>query len=700
MQLATFSTTPEVTRKRRAAPSFLAPSGGLMRSGRLEALKSTRLPRKPGAWLRGCVWLLLALASLLAGCAVAPTHASLQAANVLPPLLPVRSFVADLESSGGHQISPDGKHLLWAARIGLSQGLFVQNLATGKTRRFAVGGLGIWSSDSQRVLLHMDVGGDENTRLVALDLAADPPRLIDLTPFPGAKSHLLMQLQDSPDLLVVSNRRDARVFDLYRHVHATGALELVAQNPGDVAQWLADGSGRLIGRGRLQDGQWRVETPDGDNASWRERFQVDPLEALQLLQAATDGSFFWALSDRGRDKLALVKLGLDGVEQVVHADARVDLSDVLFSPRRHVPLAVSVDPGLQEWQALDPAFAPALARLKGSGPSRLWVTSISDDDDVIVAGLLQPDGGRQLLYRRSDDSLQTLATLSRSRWHARSPLPGTQPLQFKARDGLDLHAYLTMPVAPAGQRLPAVLYVHGGPWARDRHLGGNPMVDFLANRGYAVLQVNYRGSTGYGRSFRDAARGEFAGAMHTDLIDGLDHLVQRGIIDPQRVAIMGASYGGYASLVRMTFPPQRFACAISAVGVSDLAALLDEAPPYWAMNLPLWTRFVGDPADPAQRAQMRQRSPLYRAGDAAGPILLLHGAQDARVKLGQSQRMAQALRAAGKPVDLQVFDRAGHGFFRWQDRMRQFRLTEDFLARCLGGRSGGFDLFELGTWLP
>lgn len=658
-------------------------------------------PRRFGLrWCGGPQGLIiLAVAGVLAGCAVAPTHPSLQPVEALPPLLPVRSLVADLDASGGHQVSPDGRQLLWAARIGLGPGLFVQDIATGRTRSFAVRGLGIWSRDSRRVLLHMDASGDENTHLVELDLGSDPPRLMDLTPFPGARSHLLMQLDDSPDLLVLSNRRDARVFDLYRHVHATGTLQLVAQNPGDVAQWLADGSGRLIGRARLQDGHWQVETPDGPDATWRERFRVDPLQTLRPLQPAPDGSFIWALSDRGRDKLSLVKLWFDGREQVVHADARADLSDVLFSPRRQVPVAVSADPGLQEWQVLDPAFAQALARLKGSGPSRLQITSISADDDVLVASLLQPDGGRQLLYRRSDDSLQTLAVLSRSRWQARSPLPATQPLQFKARDGLDLHGYLTVPVAPTGQPLPAVVYVHGGPWARDWHLGGNPMVDFLANRGYAVLQVNYRGSTGYGRSFRDAARGEFGGAMQTDLIDGLDHLVQRGIVDPQRVAIMGASYGGYASLVGMTFPPHRFACGISTVGVSDLATLLAQAPPYWAMSLPLWTHFVGDPADPAQRAQMLQRSPLVRAGDAAGPILLMHGAHDARVKLEQSQRMAQALQASGKPVDLQVFDRAGHGFFRWQDRMRQFRLTEDFLARCLGGRSGGFDLFEVGAWL-
>lgn len=653
-----------------------------------------------GAWPRRCAWGFAVVATLLGGCAVAPTHAGLQTPTALPPLLPVRSFVADLDSSGAYQVSPDGKKLMWSARIGLGPGLFVKDLASGNTRRFSVRGIGVWARDSRHVLLHMDASGDENTHLVALDVQAEAPVLKDLTPFAGARSHLLLQLADSLDLLVQSNQRDPKVFDLYRWVHATGELRLVARNPGDVALWLPDAQGQLLGRARRRDGRWAFETPDGPAAApWRERFTVGMLQTVTPLLAAQDGSFVWALSDRGRDKLALVKLYLDGKEEVVHADARVDVSQVVFSPRRQVPLAVAVEPDVQEWHFIDAAFGRIAQRLQGSAPSRLNFVSMSDDEELLVAGTVHREGGAHLLYRRSDDSVLTLAELSRSRWHARSPLPETQPLGFKSRDGLDLNGYLTLPALATARPLPAVVYVHGGPWARDRHLGGDAMVDFLANRGYAVLQVNYRGSTGYGRAFRDAAQGEFAAAMQTDLIDGLDHLIGRGIVDAGRVAIMGTSYGGYASLVGMTFAPARFACGISVVGMSDLSRLLEQAPPYWEMGLPMWKHFVGDPADPAQREQMRQRSPLYRAAAASGPLLLMHGAHDPRVRLDQSQRMAQALRDAGKRVELHVFDQAGHGFHRWQDRLRQFRLTEDFLVPCLGGRSGGFDLFEVGAGL-
>jgi dipeptidyl aminopeptidase/acylaminoacyl peptidase len=650
---------------------------------------------------------LAALALTIAGCAVTtaqPGKTGTVAAS-LPPLLPVRAYVADLDETGAYQLSPDGRQLMWSGRLGLGPGLFVQDLASGRTRSHAVRGTGLWARDSRHVLLHMDASGDENSHVLLLDTAADGLALRDLTPFPGARSHLHAQLDDSPDLLIESNRRDPRVFDLYRWVQATGELQLLAQNPGDVGLWLTDGQGRLQGRAAQRDGQWAFETPTGSPAQpWQTRFQVGLLQTVRALRMAADGSFVWALSDRGRDKLALVKLGLDGSEQLVFADPRVDVGEVVFSPRRHVPLAVALDPAAQEWQVLDAAFAPVLQGLAGPGPGpgRLAIGSISDDETLVVASRLQAGGGAHLLYRRQDGGVQPLAQLASARRHARSPQGTQQPLHLRSRDGLDLHGYLTLPAGhlpQGGPPLPTVLLVHGGPWARDRALSGDPFPDFLANRGYAVLQLNYGGSTGYGRAFRDAAQGEFAGAMHADLIDGLDLLVRQGITDPTRVAIVGTSYGGYAALVGMTFTPERFACGISKVGMSDLVGLIEQAPPYWALGRPMWTRFVGDPDDPVQRQRMQDRSPLWRAAQAGGPILLLHGARDPRVKLDQSLRMADALRAAGKPVQLEVFPNAGHGFFRWQDRMRQFRLTEDFLAGCLGGRSGGFDLFEIGAWL-
>jgi dipeptidyl aminopeptidase/acylaminoacyl peptidase len=228
-------------------------------------------------------------------------------------------------------------------------------------------------------------------------------------------------------------------------------------------------------------------------------------------------------------------------------------------------------------------------------------------------------------------------------------------------------------------------------------LRGDVLPYFLANRGYAVLQVNYRGSSGYGRAFQEAAKGEFADKMHTDLLDGLDYLVQQGVADHTKVAIMGASYGGYASLVGMTHSPGRFACGISLFGMSDISSLLSQAPPYWDLGMFQWRDYVGDLAKPEDLKRMRDKSPLFKADQVQGPLLILQGARDARVQLNQSTRMVEALQKAGKPVDFVLFPKAGHGLQRWTDRLTYFRKTEDFLAHCLGGRSNGFDFFELGS---
>lgn len=648
----------------------------------------------------------------LAACATAPTHPSLQgSAAAQAPLLPVHDIVANWDAQGAWQVSPDGRRLLWMARRGLGPGLFVRDLETGATRSYPVRGFGQWARDSRHVLVHLDHSGDENSHLLRFDASAEALALHDLTPFAGAKSHLHARLDDSDDLLIESNRRDPKVFDLYRWQAGSGELRLLARNPGDIGLWLTDRQGRLVGRAARRGLQWVFETPpaaagadvDADaDLPWSPRFTVDFFETVQPLGVTEDGEAVWALSNRGRDRLALVRLALDsGAETVLFEDARVDVTQVLTSRRTGAPLAVSVDPDVQQWQALDPAFAPVLQRLRGGAtvPQRLEVLGLSDDDDAVVALRTRGDGGEHVLYQRGADRLTELSVLTRTRLRAQAPLGEPQPMRWRSGDGLELHGYLTRPPgAPAGP-LPTVLYVHGGPWARDVHLGGDSMPLFLANRGYAVLQVNYRGSTGYGRAFRDAAQGEFAGRMHTDLTDALDALVAQGVTDPARVAILGVSYGGYASLVGMTFTPERFACGISVVGMSDLVGLLENAPPYWGLGLPMWRRFAGDPGDPVGRALLQARSPLHRAAQARGPILLMHGVHDPRVKVDQSLRMAQALREAGRPVELELFDSAGHGFHRWPDQLRYYRRTEDFLARCLGGRSAGFDLFEPAAWV-
>ncbi|MFM8899012.1 MAG: alpha/beta fold hydrolase, partial [Burkholderiales bacterium] len=643
--------------------------------------------------------LVLMLTTLLAACSTVATHPSLSpstaGATDMPPLVPVRQYVADWDGNGGHQISPDGQQLLWVARKGLGPGLFVKHLPSGRVQSIRLNGSPLWAQDSRHVLVMLDSAGDENHHVFQYDSENLEAGGRDLTPFPGAKSHVRSLIQDSADLLIVSNRRDPKVFDLYRHEQASGELRLVSPNPGNVVDWITNQQGQLLGRVRQTADERLFETADvRAPGGWKKMFSVGLFDTVAPLLAGKDNQFFWALSNRGRDKLALVKIDLHtGAEEVVAQDSRVDLSSAQISQKTLQPLMWSVDAGYQELQIFEPRLQAAIARLKVQhpGPLRFHLTSMSRDERLFTATTNFEGGGQHLLYDASTNTFTVLGESTRSRVHATSPMPKQTPIQYISRDGLPLHGYLTLPPGVPPRQLPTVLYVHGGPWQRDYWAGGDPMPYFLANRGYAVLQVNYRGSSGYGRAFQDAARGEFAAKMHDDLIDGLNHLIAQSITDRHKTAIMGGSYGGYASLVGMTFTPERFSCGISLVGISDLARFLNDAPPHWELFKPLWIRFVGDPTNAQDRAGMESKSPLYRAKDVRGPLLLLHGVNDPRVKLDQSTRMADALKAAGKEVELVVYKSAGHGFHKWNDKLSYYRHTEDFLSRCLGGRSSGFD---------
>ena len=641
-------------------------------------------------------WCFAALIAALTGCASisSPSTAS------LPALIPTRQFVADLNGSGAYQISPDGQRLMWVARLGLGPGLFVKNLQTGETHSYKTPGGGVWARDSRHILLHLSNNGDENDHVLALDTDHPSKQTQDLTPFAGAKSFILRQLPDSDDLIISSNQREPQIFDVYRYRQASGKLELLATNPGQVGEWLVNDEGKVIGRARLEGEAWVFETP-GPTASdtWLPKFRVNDADTVIPVAASAQAGHWWALSNRGRDKLALVEVDLhSGTERVEHADDRVDVTGVRWSRLQKRPVAVFTEPDTQEWQAFDPALQQTLHQLKGQTDARIEINNMSDDERWLSATVIRHNGGEHVLYDLKTQTFQVLAELGLSRRNAISPLSPQQPISFKSRDGLDLHGYLSLPQG-LSKPYPTVVYVHGGPWVRDVHHNNDPVLHFLNNRGYAVLQVNYRGSSGYGKAFMKAAKGEFARKMHSDLTDAVDALVAQGLVDPQRVAISGASYGGYASLVGMTHTPGKFRCGISTVGMSDLAALLENAPPYWALGKPQWIRYTGNPAVPAQRADLKERSPLYKADQVQGPILLMHGVHDPRVKVSQSVQMAEALRAHGKPVELVLFDKAGHGLHRWQDNLIAYRKTEDFLAQCLGGRTGGFDFFELGAWL-
>ena len=643
---------------------------------------------------------LICLVFLL-GCAHSATHAGLGDQH-LPPLVPVHNYVADLDFQTAYQLSPDGNKIAWIGRSGFGPGIFVKDLRTDEVHAIKTRfGHPTWAEDSKSLLVMADTAGDENVHILQVDAGDKNAEALDLTPFKGATSNIHTKIRNSGDLLIVSNRRDPKLFDLYYYHHATGVLDLLAENPGDVAAWVADQQGRLYARVRKLSDQLVFERRlegTGSAPAWKQVFSWSYFERVIPLEVSDDKQTAWVLSNRGRDKLALVKLDMNsGQETVFFEDPRVDVSEAYISQKTFQPLMVLLDPDYQEVRIFDEKLRASFQKFADGRHVRFSPMSMTHDESRFTGTLSWEEGGQNILYDIPSGRLTVLSDMTRGRINAISPLPVPKPIRYQSRDGLTIHGYLTLPRGEQPGRLPTVLLVHGGPWARD--LWGNNMeAYYLANRGYAVLQVNYRGSSGYGRAFQEKGVGEFAGKMHDDLIDGVDWLISQGVADPAKVAIYGRSYGGYAALVGMTFTPGKFACGIDFVGPSDLARFMETVPPYWEMGKTWWERFVGDPSRPEQRKIMDAKSPLYKAERVEKPLLVLHGINDPRVKLEQSTRMVDALRKAGKEVDFVLFKGDGHGNQKWSNNLMLYRKTEDFLVNCLGGQSGGFDLFELASW--
>lgn len=630
-------------------------------------------------------------------CSVSPTHPTLKSAD-LPPLVPVRAFTANIDYAGGYRTSPDGKKLLWRGVSRLRPALYWRHLDTGMrgVKRFKIAApRAFWAADSKHILYQQDDSGRENEQVVALNTESGNARRV--TPGNGTKAwveHLPRTASD--DIFVAHNARDPEWFDLYRYNLKTDETTLIEKNLDSVVRRLLDDDGREILRQRLEDDNFITEVKEAD--SYREILRHDHFTNWYPFEISPDASSVYALSNRGRDRLSLVTTDLrNGSEAVLFEHPRVDVGNVRMDPKTRQPIYYQTYDGYPSDVVLDDALEQLLAPLRSDEPFGININSLSRDRSTGTVTHYDHTGSTYYLIEGGGSTLTKLGeSPSRKRAEVWTEV---EPFTIPARDGLPLHGYLTKPKLQtnSANALPTVLYVHGGPWARD-YWGHNDFAQMLSNRGYAVLRVNYRGSSGYGRTHRDAAKGEFARKMHTDLLDVVDWAIAEGITDPDKVGIYGGSYGGYATLVGMTMTPERFACGIDFVGVSDLATLLEDAPRYWRPYMPFWHAFAGNPAIPEQREELNKRSPLYHADKLQNPLLVIHGRNDPRVKVDQSERMVAALKAAGKPVTFKNVADEGHGFRHWKNRLTMYRQVEDFFASCLGGRSTGFDFYSLGAW--
>jgi len=623
---------------------------------------------------------------LLAGCTRAPSPTT-----VTPPPIPLEAFFANRDTSYDHKVSPDGTRLAW---IGMAEGrltVHVRRLdgddvvALDTHSRRSIQSF-VWAQDSRRILYGQDRDGDENTHVFVADAERPRERPRDLTPFAGQRAFVQQVIRSDAEHIVVGvNRPRTALADLHRIALTTGERTRIVDNTGDVLTWMTDDDGVVRARIRREAPGARVlERVRPDSARWEPLFTLDGEEYARAVGFTTDRAGLWLLTNQGRDRYALVRLDLaTGITAVAHEHAVVDVETAGVSTLTGQPLFAIAHPDYPESRVFDATLSSDLAPLGEPGPAEVRILSL-DDAERLATVRVSRDRGREhhLLDRRTG----TRTLLSRS---AMAPyadrLARVEPISLTSRDGLTLRGYLTRPPG-ARARVPMVLLVHGGPWTRD-YWGYNGTVQFLASRGWAVLQLNYRASTGYGRAFVEAGVRQHAGAIHADLLDGVRWAVEQGIADPARVAIMGASYGGYATLVGLTFTPEVFACGVDLFGMSNLVTQLEGRPSYWTWSFfePYYRKYYGDVSRPEDRQRLEAQSPLFRAADARRPVLVIHGANDPNVKQRESDQMVAALRAAGKDVQYLVLADEGHGAFGDPaSALRMYRAIEQFLGACLG----------------
>ena len=626
----------------------------------------------------------------------APTVVTTQlskGADSLPALIPLEAlFEAPAVQWGG--ISPDGRWLSYLKPWHGRQNVFVRVVGSGVERaitRDSVRSIPSywWSSDGDRILWIQDRAGDENYHLYVTSVGDASGRALDLTPFKNVEVELLSLPAATPGMAIITmNNRDPALADAYRVDLATGALDLAARNPGTFLGYAADGGNQVRAAYAVDSaGHYQLWARESEQRAWRMVKAYAVEDKITPIRFASDGRLYMT-SNEGSDLISLVLVDLSSrKETLVDRDplGQVDIDRIVFDEVTGELLLTRYVGDTARLYAKTPdmnALLDAARRVggvvelgNGTNNRSHWVVTLQAPTKPAVT----------YLYTRQIGRLETF--YEPRPWLSQYRLAEMKPISYVARDGLPIGGYVTLPPGRMPRALPLVVLVHGGPWGDRDKWEFRSDVQLLANRGYAVLQVNYRGTTGLGKMFARGAKWQCAGAMHTDLLDGIAYLAHRGIIDTSRVAIMGGSYGGYAALVGLTFTPDKFACAVDYAGTSNLVTLLESFPPSWRPFLPRsWYPFVGDPRNPADRAEMTARSPLFRADSARSPLLIFQGANDPRVTKPQADQIALALNRRQIPVTYLLASNEGHGFGESETALAVNRATEQFLGRCLGGR--------------
>jgi dipeptidyl aminopeptidase/acylaminoacyl peptidase len=620
----------------------------------------------------------------------------------LPPLIDREIFFGDPEISGA-QLSPDGKYLSFVKPFKGTRNIWVKGInepfekarpITADTKRPIPGYF--WSRDSRFILFVQDQGGDENYNVYAVNPAdppaagADVPVARNITGAKGVRTAIYALPKTDPDVLYMGlNDRDPAWHDLYKVRVSTGERTLIRKNTERITGWIFDLKDQLRLATRSAD-NGDTEVMRVDEAGFTKIYSCNVLETCGPVRFQKDGRHVFMITNKGEgiDLARLVSFDpAGGKEELIESDPmkRVDFGGTLFSEVTDDLIATFYIDDRERIYFRDKGFEKDYQLVRRQlGDLRISFGSSTKDEKLwIVSAASDVEPGATYIFNRQTKKL-TLQYRVREKL-IRDYLAAMKPVRYLSSDGLEIPAYLTLPKGVPAKNLPLVVFPHGGPWARDAW-GYHPYAQFFANRGYAVLMPNFRGSTGYGKKFLDAGNKQWGEKMQDDLTWGTKHLVAQGIADPKRLGIMGGSYGGYATLASVAFTPDLFAAAVSVVGPSNLITLMESIPPYWEAGRKLFHSRMGDPTTPEGKVQLTRQSPLNSADKIKTPLLVVQGANDPRVKKAESDQIVVALRDRGFPVEYIVAPDEGHGFARPVNNMAMFASAEKFLAKYLGGR--------------
>ena len=646
-------------------------------------MKKFSLTRRKLKYLKGVFYVktfwILSLVLLVCSCS--------SAFAAMPPLLPMEDFFKNPESAS-FAISPDGTKLAFMRPWEHRMNVYVRDIATGEEKRVTSATerdiAGFFWKGNGKVVFVQDSGGDENFHIYITDIKGSEAK--DLTPFEKVRAGIVDDLEDDPNhMLIDMNKRDPEVFDVFRCDINTGELVQIAENPGGIIGWMTDHDGKL---------RAAIDT-DGVNTSFLYRTTEDEpfrtlittnfKETFDPALFAYDNKMMYIESNLSSDKTAIYTFDPEAnkVLDLVFEHDEVDAGGILHSKKRKKITGVTFTTDKRHYKFFDEDREELQKAVDKFFPNYEAVVVDMDDDErrVIVRTYSDRTRGAYYLYDRKDNSISKLAELSP--WLKEEQMAPMKAITYKSRDGLTIHGYITLPEGVESKDLPLVVNPHGGPSARDVW-GFDSLAQFLANRGLAVLQVNFRGSTGYGKSFWQAGFKQWGRKMQDDVTDGVLWAVDQGIADRNRLAIFGGSYGGYSALAGATFTPDLYACAVSYVGPSNIFTLLETIPPYWKPLREMEYEEIGDPVK--DKELLEAISPVFHAENIKIPLFVAQGANDPRVNKAESDQIVEAVRKAGKDVVYMVKDNEGHGFHNEENRFDFYRQMEEFFRKHLGSR--------------